>query len=62
MDRDIAPAVNQLNGNTAYLKRQLDTHWERLEREQSDPLAPCPQWFKSMGFWARVRWIVRGTA
>lgn len=37
--------------------RELDTHWARLDRVAADLKA-----LRSMGFWARVRWIVWGIA
>ena len=55
LDHEVAPAVNTLVGNTAFLKRELDTHWARIERMDFAFVS-----FKSMTFWQRVTWLVRG--
>ncbi len=54
-DREVVPALKGLTNNTAFLKRQLDNHWDRLERMDA---AACR--FRSMNLWQRVKWLVLG--
>ncbi len=49
------PVLNGHSNNQDAMARELSVHWERIERMDFAFVS-----FKSMTFWQRVKWLVRG--